>query len=226
MSLRILVINPNSNEEVTCAMDSALNPLRTADAPDIECITINEGPLGIESQFDVDAAAPHVKRLIEQDESGADSYVVSCYSDPGVRSARKITDKPIFGIAETGIATALMLGGQIGVISISANAVERHRAYAQSLGLQSRIVADVPVNLTVAELANENIVTAQMLDVGHSLCDQYKANVILLGCAGMARYRGVLEDALKVPVIDPTQAAVAAAITALRLGYRVPRWSE
>ena len=36
MPPRILVINPNSNEEVTRAMDRALNPLRTDDAVDIE----------------------------------------------------------------------------------------------------------------------------------------------------------------------------------------------
>ncbi len=35
----------------------------------------------------------------------------------------------------------------------------------------------------------------------------------------MARYRQVLEDALEVPVIDPTQAATAAAIFSIRLGY-------
>jgi len=220
MSEKILVINPNSNEEVTRATDEALNPLRTADAPYIECVTIHEGPRGIECQRDVDAATPHVTRLIEREKSDADAFVIACYSDPGLRSAREVTNKPIFGIAESGISTAIMLGGQIGVISILADAVERHWVYAESLGLKSRIIADVPVNLTVAELANENIVTAQMLDAGHSLCDRFKVNVILLGCAGMARYRRVLEVELKIPVIDPTQAAVAAAISTLRLGYR------
>ena len=33
-----------------------------------------------------------------------------------------------------------------------------------------------------------------------------------MGCAGMARHRRALEEALGVPVIDPTQAAVAMAI--------------
>jgi Asp/Glu/hydantoin racemase len=33
-----------------------------------------------------------------------------------------------------------------------------------------------------------------------------------MGCAGMARYRQRLEDFLKVPVIDPTQAGVALAM--------------
>jgi Asp/Glu/hydantoin racemase len=40
-----------------------------------------------------------------------------------------------------------------------------------------------------------------------------------MGCAGMARYRQSLEDTLGVPVIDPSQAAVANAIAAVRLGY-------
>lgn len=222
MTERILVINPNSNEAVTQAMDGALNPLRTKDAPVIESVTIHEGPRGVESQSDVDAAAPLVAGLIEREQAKADAFVIACYSDPGLGAARKITDKPIFGIAETGIATAITLGGRIGVISILAIAVERHWAYARSLDLDSRIVADLPVNLTVAELANAEIVTAQMLDVGRRLRDEFGANIILLGCAGMARYRKILEDELKVPVIDPTQAAVAAAITALRLGYRMP----
>ncbi len=33
-----------------------------------------------------------------------------------------------------------------------------------------------------------------------------------MGCAGMSRHRSALEDALGIPVIDPTQAAVSMAI--------------
>jgi allantoin racemase len=42
--------------------------------------------------------------------------------------------------------------------------------------------------------------------------DKHGARVIVMGCAGMARYRDRLEDLLDVPVIDPTQAAVAMAL--------------
>jgi Asp/Glu/hydantoin racemase len=44
--------------------------------------------------------------------------------------------------------------------------------------------------------------------------------VLILGCAGMARYRQNVEQALGVPVIDPTQAAVGQAMTTLALGWR------
>jgi allantoin racemase len=38
---------------------------------------------------------------------------------------------------------------------------------------------------------------------------------VILGCAGMSRYRRRLEAMLDRPVIDPTQAAVGLAVSAL-----------
>jgi Asp/Glu/hydantoin racemase len=37
-----------------------------------------------------------------------------------------------------------------------------------------------------------------------------------MGCAGMARLRRQLEDALGIPVIDPTQSATAMALGAVQ----------
>ncbi|MCG8562590.1 MAG: aspartate/glutamate racemase family protein [Hyphomicrobiales bacterium] len=219
MSGRILVINPNSNEGVTAEIDRALEPLRTSDAPPIECTTLKDGPYGIESQRDSDVAADCVAKAVAASDADVAAFVIACYSDPGLGAAREITAKPVFGIAETGLATAIMLGGRVGVISILPQSVDRHWAYARSLCLHDRIVGDIPVNLTVAELADEEVVGPKMLEVGHRLRDELNANVILLGCAGMARYRPQLEKALGIPVIDPTQAATAAGILSLRLGY-------
>jgi allantoin racemase len=52
--------------------------------------------------------------------------------------------------------------------------------------------------------------------VGRELVEKDGADVIVMGCAGMARHRRPLEAALGVPVIDPTQAAVAMAIGTLQ----------
>jgi Asp/Glu/hydantoin racemase len=46
------------------------------------------------------------------------------------------------------------------------------------------------------------------------------AGVVILGCAGMGAQRPALQAELGIPVIDPVQAAVAAAITALDLKYK------
>jgi Asp/Glu/hydantoin racemase len=52
--------------------------------------------------------------------------------------------------------------------------------------------------------------------IGRELVEQDGADVIVMGCAGMSRHRRQLEEALGVPVIDPTQAAVAMAIGAVQ----------
>ena len=59
-----------------------------------------------------------------------------------------------------------------------------------------------------------------MIECGRRLRDEDGADVLIMGCAGMARYRGALEDELGLTVIDPSQAAVGMAIAAVRLGYR------
>ena len=50
MTQRILVINPNSTQAVTDGIDRALQPLRLAGGPLFECVTLREGPPGIQSQ--------------------------------------------------------------------------------------------------------------------------------------------------------------------------------
>jgi len=47
---RILVINPNSTDAVTGAIDDAMAPLRITGGSEIACMTLREGPPGVESQ--------------------------------------------------------------------------------------------------------------------------------------------------------------------------------
>jgi Asp/Glu/hydantoin racemase len=72
----------------------------------------------------------------------------------------------------------------------------------------------------VGELADEAVTLGRMTEVGRRLRDENGADVLVMGCAGMARYRAGLEADLGLPVVDPTQAAVGMALTAVRLGYR------
>ena len=70
--------------------------------------------------------------------------------------------------------------------------------------------------MSVAETASGEGTFARMEAVGRALVEKDGADVIVMGCAGMARHRRPLEAALGVPVIDPTHAAVAMAIGTCR----------
>jgi allantoin racemase len=58
-----------------------------------------------------------------------------------------------------------------------------------------------------------------MTVVGRNLRDTHHADVLVMGCAGMARFREALERELGIPVVEPTQAAVTMAIGRVRLGW-------
>src|SRR5215467_8824385 len=118
MTDRIIVINPNSSAAVTRAIDAAVEPLRSPHGPEIECLTLAEGPPGIETQRHVDEVVAPLCRLVEQQDNRAAAFVVACFSDPGLHAVREVATKPAFGIAESGLLTALTLGSSVGIISI------------------------------------------------------------------------------------------------------------
>src|SRR6516225_7573378 len=212
---RILVINPNSNPAVTRGLEEALKPLGFEGGPELVCQTLAEGPFGIESQADVDGVAMPLRRMVEADNS-SNAFVIACYSDPGLHVCREGTTRPVFGIAECGVLTALARAGRFGVIAISQRSIARHRRYLLQMGLTDRLAGERPLEISVAETATGEQTLRRMVDVGRQLKEQDGAEAVIMGCAGMARHRRPLEAALGIPVIDPTQAAVTMAFGALQ----------
>jgi allantoin racemase len=83
------------------------------------------------------------------------------------------------------------------------------------MGLMERLAGERPLEMSVAETASGENTLDRMVEVGRELRDRDGAEAIVMGCAGMASHRRPLEQALGLPVIDPTQAAVAMAIGAV-----------
>jgi Asp/Glu/hydantoin racemase len=219
MAERILVINPNSTEAMTQGIDAAVEPLRMSGGPAIDCVTLKEGPPGIEMQQHADGLIAPLLDLVRANERRYAAFVIACYSDPGLHSAREVTKKPVLGIAECGILTALTLGHRFGVIAILKQSIPRHLRYVGALGVNERFAGELPVGLGIAEISDEAKAFGRMVEVGKALRDQRGADVVVMGCAGMARYRRPLQDEIGVPVVEPTQAAVAMAIGRVRLNW-------
>ena len=214
MTQTLLVLNPNSSQVVTDQISLALEIFRRPDGPQIVCETLTSGPPGIETQAHVDgisekliawfAAHPHYAK--------ADALVLACFSDPGMVAMRETLDCPVFGSAECAYLTAASMADKIGVISILSRAIGRHKKQVRLLGLEHKLAEDLPIEVNVVDLVKEDLTYTRMLSVGKTLIDKHGARVIIMGCAGMARYRARLEAELRVPVIDPTQAGVAMAV--------------
>ena len=218
-SLAILVINPNSTESMTRGIDEACAALRMPGGPAIECATLKEGPPGIETQQHVDALIAPLVSFVRKNEERYAAFVIACYSDPGIFSVREATRKPVLGIAECGILTALTMGHRFGVIAILQKSIARHLRYMGALGVMDRLAAELPVDLPVLELSDEKKTFGRMVDVGKRLRAEHGADVVVMGCAGMARYRKGLQEAIGIPVVEPTQAAVSMAIGRVRVNW-------
>ena len=209
----VVVINPNSNQSVTDGLEKSLAPFNQFDDSFIECITLTEGPFGIESQLDSDSVVIPLANIVKSRKDAA-AFVIACYSDPGIDACRSINSQPVFGIQESGVLTALCRAERFGVIAIADASVERHRRYMSRMQVLNRLAGEIALNITVDESANGADTINRLIEVGNRL-KEMGSGVILLGCAGMARHRGKLQSELGIPVIDPTQAAVSMAVGAL-----------
>ncbi|MBB4042164.1 Asp/Glu/hydantoin racemase [Microvirga flocculans] len=218
--MTIFIINPNSSQTVTDGIDAAVEPLRSQDGPAIACLSLPEGPPGIQSQRDVDGVIMPLLRKAAELEPEASAFVIACFSDPGLHALREQSARPVFGIAECGVLTAMTLGQRFGVLAILPTSIPRHLRYFGAMGVMQRLAGDLPIGLGVTELSDEDHTLSRMIAVGRTLKDDHGADVLLMGCAGMARFRAPLEEAVGVPVVEPTQAAAAMALGRARLARR------
>jgi Asp/Glu/hydantoin racemase len=157
---------------------------------------------------------PLARRIAED---SADAFVIACFSDPGLQTAREVAaGRPVMGIAEWGILRSLTLGERFGIVALSEGSVRRQRRMVRQMGLGERYAGSRPIEALAAEMADEAI-RIRLIAAARILIEQDGADAIVLGCAGMAPHRIAVERAIGRPVVEPCQQAVAAALGAVLL---------
>ena len=199
---RILVINPNSNEAVTEGMAQELRVFNFPDGPEIVCVSLTQGPSGIESQADVESVTLPLRNMVSERQD-MDAFVIACYSDPGLQVCREATAKPVFGIQECGVLAAMAQGDRFGVIALQERSIRRHLRYLRQMGVMERLARERAANLSVEECASGMKTFEHLCAVAEQLRDDDQADTIILGCAGMVSHRSDLESRTGIPVIDP-----------------------
>ena len=210
----ILVINPNSDESVTEGMIRELKGFHFSEGPRIECVSLSDGPFGIESQADIEAVTLPLRKMVSESRN-VNAFVIACYSDPGLHVCREASEKPVFGIQECGVLTAMSLGDRFGVIALQESSIRRHLRYLRQMGVMERLAGERAASLSVRESVSGKGTFEKLLKAAKQLRDSDQADTIILGCAGMATHRAKLELVIGIPVIAPVQAAVSMAMHSL-----------
>ena len=206
---RILTINPNCSEACSAGIDAAIAPFRFPGGPVLEVATMRDGPPAVYSWRDWHAAVEPVCRTIQRET--ADVFIVACASDPGIEAARASTKSPVLGVFRSAVAAAAARAERFGVIAIVDASKARHLAALRAMGLESRLAAEIALNVSMETLLDPDAARARLIAAGNAAVEA-GAETVILGCTGMAHHRVAVETAIGVPVIEPCQAAAALAV--------------
>jgi allantoin racemase len=209
--VKIKIINPNTSAEMT---DSIYRVARLYAAPGTELVVRSPatGPLSIDCLYDEALAQAGVLEEVKSGVSNTcDGFVIACFNDPALFAAREISFQPVVGIGEASLFTACYLGYRFSILSNLDSEEAAMWELVKRYGLESRCASVRPAGVEVMECEEDpTIVETALVRAGRLAVEKDKAEVLCLGCAGMAGMDRALEQALAVPVIDPVAAGLKA----------------
>jgi len=222
MRKKILVIEPTVTTDLFNDMTKKyLEEIKNPDVK-IEVVNIKTGPSSIETFYDEAFALPEILGIVDEYKSRCDAIVINCFADPAINAARELTDIPVVGPAEASMMIALMLGHKFGVISTFRNSGPWIELQARNMGIEQRLAGAIGIDIPVLELGKDlKKTTRYLVDAARDLIESKGAEVIVLGCTGMAEVAKIIKEELEVPVIESMATAfkVAELIISLKLTH-------
>jgi len=217
--MRIMVINPNTSESMTEHIRRELERIKGTET-ELTVTNPLHGPVSIESAYDEAHAIPPTLELVKQAEKeGYDAVVLACFADPGLEAARELVSIPVVGIEESTLHVAAMLGHKFSIMASLCQRVPSRMEHVVRLGLESRLASVCPLDMSVLEMdAEPERTKARIMKVAEAAVQEDGAEVIILGCAGLAGYAADIERELGVVVLDPTPIALKMAELLVSLG--------
>jgi len=204
---KILVINPATTDFFNDTTKNYLKEIKSADT-EIEVVSIKTGPSSIGSFYDKAFSLPEVLKIVDKCKSKFDAIVINCFSDPALYEAREIANIPVVGPGEASMMIALMLGHKFGVVQTSKNYEPWIELQARSIGIERRLVGVAGIDVPFLELEKDLKKTVRFfVNAARDLIKSKGAEVIVMGCTGMAPMARLIKEELEVPVIEPMATA-------------------
>jgi allantoin racemase len=213
-SRRILVVNPNTNAEITAEIDKIASRILGRDC---QFLVINPatGPRAIECQKDREIAEPLVIDLVRQ-HSGYDAYVMACFDDIGVAGARDLVTAPVVDAVEASVFAARNYGSRYAILTTVQDMVPGILACLERLGASEQCIVKAAGIGVSAAAAGEANALARLDATMAELCAQADVASVILGSGGLAGQASRLREKHNIPVIDCIEAAINLAITRAR----------
>jgi allantoin racemase len=223
---RLLVVNPNTSREMTETIRRSAEAAANAVAVEVDTVCPTNGPPSIEGRFDEIVSAYWTLDCVMQVVDAYDGVVVACYGPhAAIEGIREAVDVPTMGIMEASILYALPLGSRFGIVTTSSRWQPLLEDGLKLLGVESRCASVRSSGLAVLDLDRlpREEVCGRLAEAARAAVEEDGAEVILLGCAGMAGLQEVVASAVRVPVVDAVCAGVTLVGALARSGARTSK---
>lgn len=209
--MRILVANVNTTESMT---EGIADAARAVASPGTEIVGITPafGAESCEGNFESYLAAIAVMDAIQRYEGEYDAVIQAGYGEHGREGLQELLTVPVVDITEAAASTAMYLGRSYSVVTTLDRTVPLIEDRLLLAGMMERCASVRSSGLGVLELEEdpERAVEAIVAEAERAVHDD-RAEVIVLGCGGMAELKDRVVERCGVPVVDGVQAAVAVA---------------
>ncbi len=218
--MKILCINPNSSSEVTEGIEKICKNYALPNT-EIEVKFIKEAPRGIESYLDAAISERYLLEKFKKWKEQYDGFIVACHSDIGVDLLRELTDKPVIGIGEASMLFALPLGYKFSILSLKRKKIPQKEDLVRKYGLENRCASIRITGLGVVD--NDKEKREKLIKQGIKAVKEDGAEVLILGCAGMAGLDKEIEKIVGVPTIDGVVSALLIIESLIRYGAKTSK---
>jgi allantoin racemase len=221
--MRILVVNVNTTASMTEAIAASA---RAVAGPDTEIVPVTPaiGADSVEGNFESYLAAVAVMDAVTRYPGEYDAVIQAGFGEHGREGLQELLEVPVVDITEAAAHVACLLGHRYSVVTTLDRTVPLIEDRLKLAGLDSRCASVRSSGLTVLQLEQDEELTVKMIVRESSLAVRYdKAEVICLGCGGMAGLAERVVERTGVPVVDGGAAAVTVAESLVRLGLRTSK---
>ncbi|GAW36883.1 asp/Glu/Hydantoin racemase [Roseovarius sp. A-2] len=218
--MRIHVVNPNASTGMTEQIGRTARRVASPGTV-IDLTGGTTSPASIEGHTDESLCVPPMLFQIRQAEArGVDAHVIACFDDPGLGAAREVATRPVIGICEASIHTALLLSSRFSVVTSLSRSVPIIEDLVEQYGAGRRCRRVRAVDMPVLAIEEDETTAAACLTAEILAArDVDRAEAVILGCAGMSALCARLTAETGMPVIDGVTAATRLAEALTGMGY-------
>ncbi|AIR90142.1 aspartate/glutamate racemase family protein [Pseudomonas cremoricolorata] len=216
--MRILIVNVNTTEAIT---EAIAEQARSVAAPGTEIVGLTPyfGAESVEGNFESYLAAIAVMDRVLSYDQPYDAVIQAGYGEHGREGLQELLDVPVVDITDAAASTAMYLGHAYSVVTSLDRTVPLIEDRLKLSGLYERCASVRASGLAVLELeADPQRAVAAIVEQAERAVRDDKAEVICLGCGGMAGLDEQIRQRTGVPVVDGVSAAVTIAESLVRLG--------